>query len=115
MQQIGRDDGRVHAAAEAAQVGARGLHDDDGLVAEVATRAAEGLGHRRAQQPLLAGLAPGVALHQAGGAPAGRARCPAFGEEARGGLLQQVVLFAHPGRGEEGQGHGRMSSGWERA
>jgi hypothetical protein len=103
VEQVGRDDGRMQAAAPAAQARARRLHDDHRLVAEIATRAAIGLGRGQAQQALRAAFVPGLARHDAGLAPGTGLRHPALGEEAPRAVLQHAVLLGDPGRGKQGK------------
>jgi hypothetical protein len=78
VEEVGRDDGRVQAAAPAAEVGARRFQDHHRLVAEVTATAAVGRGRRQAQQALRAGLVPAGARHDAGFAPG-----PACGTQRR--------------------------------
>ena len=113
VEQVGRDDGRVQAAAVAAEVGPCRLQDDHRVMAEVTATTAVFGRRRQAQQALGAGFVPGLARHAPGFAPSRRLRHPALLEEARHRVLQRVVLLGHPGRREIGQGHG-VSVTWRR-
>ena len=93
LQQVRRDDVVVQAAADTAVPARGGLLGDDAVVAEVGVAAAAVLlGHRHAEEALLAGLQPDAAVDDLVLLPLLVVRRDVAVEECPVGLAEQVVL-----------------------
>jgi len=64
-----------------------------------------------AEQPELAGLVPGLAVHHSLVAPAVELRRPGVADEVVRELREHPVLVGHPGRGERRDRHQNASAG----